>query len=82
MGKRWKKINLPPLRFQLDKRVGEKRPIVKIQKPKANPLEKMLKLPDDEEISDYDKLRMRNIQERIELYKQVKFNLLGLGHDE
>ena len=58
--------------FQLDERVGEKitkKPLP----PKVNPLEKMLKhANDDAEDSDYDRIRMRNIQQRLELYKKVR----------
>lgn len=58
--------------FQLDERVGEKitkKPLP----PKVNPLEKMLKYAnDDAEDSDYDRIRMRNIQQRLELYKKVR----------
>ena len=61
---------------QLNQRVGEKNPARKDKKaaaPKANPLEKMLTRNDDnDEMSDYDKIRMRNIQERLDLYKKVR----------
>ena len=65
--------------LQLDEHVGEKiriKPIV----PKVNPLEKMLKTAtagddDNEEMDDYDKIRMRNIQQRLELYKQVRCSM-------
>ena len=66
------------LSFQLDQRVGEKNPARKGKKaaaPKANPLEKMLTRNNDndnDEMSDYDKIRMRNIQERLDLYKKVR----------
>jgi len=57
--------------FQLNERVGEKNKVTPKVAPKANPLEKMLKTADEEEMDEYDKIRMRNIQQRLELFKQV-----------
>ena len=42
-------------------------------KPKfSNELEKMLKFkPDDEELTEYDKIRLRNIEERMKMFNEV-----------
>jgi hypothetical protein len=47
-------------------------------KPKAsNVLEKMLNFkPDEEEVSEYDKIRQRNIEERMKMFNEVTELLL------
>ena len=45
-----------------------------VAKPKLNPLEKEIKFFADEGMSDYEKIRLKNIQERFALFKQVRFD--------
>ena len=44
-----------------------------VAKPKLNPLEKEIKFFADEGMSDYEKIRLKNIQERFALFKQARF---------
>jgi hypothetical protein len=60
---------------QLDERVGEKIPTSK-KKKTVNVLDKMLKVEGDEEMSDYEIIRMRNIRQRLEMFQQVFFFFL------
>lgn len=42
-------------------------------KPKLNPLEKEINFYEDEGMSDYEKIRLKNIQERFALFNQVRY---------
>jgi hypothetical protein len=42
-------------------------------KPKLNSLEKEIKFYEDEGLSDYEKIRLKNIQERFALFNQARF---------
>ena len=47
----------------------EVKKVPKVAKPKQNPLEKMCQ--DDGDMSEYDRIRQKNIQERLALYNKV-----------
>ena len=58
----------------LDPPPPEVKKVPKVVKPKQNPLEKMCQ--DDGDMSEYDRIRQRNIQERLALYNKV-INTMG-----
>jgi hypothetical protein len=82
---RCRKINFEEGAFQLGVSVADLRDQVgplhplplpskevkKIVKPKINPLEKLCEEEDDE-MSEYDRIRQKNIRERLSLFNKVK----------